>query len=124
MISMFYLLWACSAKPSAPEAPAEAPEAPAPAPVPEPVAAPEPAPMSPEALYASCEVRVEQPQSAGECTTDADCQRSGCSSEVCTSAKMAGEVMTTCEIQPCFAVLDACGCHDGQCTWTVAEPNP
>ena len=83
--------------------------------------APEPAPVaaSPEALYAECRDRVEGHEAAGECDDDADCGRTGCGSEVCTTTAEVPNVMSTCEERPCFAVLDACGCHDGRCTWTV-----
>ncbi len=122
------LIVACSTKPGPPEVP-EAPEVPE-VRVPEPVEVPEAdadtAPADPAALYAACEARVEQPQSPGECATDGDCVTSGCSSELCVP-KSAGQMMTTCEVKPCFAVLQTCGCHDGQCTWTVgtaAPPSP
>lgn len=105
------LFAACSAKPSTP------PEAPAPE---APAATPEPVVEDPKSLYAACEDRVEQPQTAGECTTDADCKAMGCSSEVCAAAQ-SGPMMTTCEVQPCFAVLSSCGCHEGVCTWTLAD---
>ena len=99
-----------------------------PPPAPEPTAAPPaevvPASASPEALYTECRDRVEGPEAAGECDDDADCGRSGCGSEVCTTIAEAGNVMTTCEDRACFAVLDTCGCHDGRCTWTVRPAGP
>lgn len=73
-------------------------------------------------LYEGCRARVEGVEAAGECATDADCARTGCSGEVCVAAANAGEVMTTCEVLPCFAALDACGCHEGVCSWTLKEP--
>lgn len=72
-------------------------------------------------LYAQCRDRVEGVGAPGECTTDADCARAGCSQEVCVTRAAAAEVMTTCEVLPCFRVLDACGCHDGTCSWTIKE---
>lgn len=99
-----------------------------PAPAPEPEVAPEPAPApevaTPQALYEECRDRVEGPQAEGECQTDADCKATGCGSEVCTTVAEAANVMTTCEDKPCFQVLDACGCHEGQCTWTVKAELP
>lgn len=78
--------------------------------------------MDPQALYGQCRERVEGPEAQGECATDADCARGGCSQEVCaTPASLAG-MMSTCEVLPCFQVLQDCGCHDGRCTWTVAAP--
>lgn len=77
-------------------------------------------PVSPASLYEGCRDRVEGLQAAGECVTDADCAKAGCSQEVCVAAKNAGDVMSTCEVLPCFRALDACGCHEGMCTWTVA----
>ena len=97
----------------------------------EPVEAPAPPPLvepgqekTPAELYAECEQRVEGTQQAGECTTDADCARAGCSQEVCVTASAAADVMTTCEIKPCFQVLDTCGCHDGVCSWTLKAEAP
>lgn len=74
----------------------------------------------PQALYRGCHDRVEGPEQDGECATDADCVRAGCSREVCLPRKEAEGLMTTCEILPCFSVLDTCGCHAGRCTWTVS----
>lgn len=79
---------------------------------------------TPASLYAECEQRVENPQAAGECTADADCAKAGCGSEVCTTMAAAAQVMTTCEDKLCFKVLDTCGCHDGQCTWTLKDEVP
>jgi eight-cysteine-cluster-containing protein len=78
---------------------------------------------TPADLYAACKDRVEGAGSAGECTTDADCVRTGCSSEVCV-AKSAGQGMSTCEVLPCFAALDTCGCHEGQCSWRLKASVP
>jgi eight-cysteine-cluster-containing protein len=80
--------------------------------------------VTPGALYARCRDRVEGPEAEGECVTDADCARTGCSSEVCTTVALAPEIMTTCEVLPCFGALQACGCHEGRCTWTIAEVLP
>lgn len=111
------------ARPQAPEASASgsastvaAPEPPA---DPVPVAAPTPA-----SLYAECLERVEGVGAAGECASDADCQKAGCGAEVCTTVAAAKDVTTTCENKPCFAVLDACGCHEGQCTWSLKAEVP
>lgn len=86
--------------------------------------APDAAPVTPESLYGACRDRVEGIQIAGECTTDADCARAGCSQEVCVPARQVGDVMTTCEILPCFNALDACGCHEGMCSWTLKSEVP
>ncbi len=72
--------------------------------------------------YALCKVRVEGSDTPGECTADADCQRAGCSQELCISSTEAAlGVMSTCEVRPCFAVLTTCGCHDGICAWSVGD---
>ena len=72
--------------------------------------------------YALCKVRVEGSDTPGECTADSDCQRAGCSRELCISSTEAAlGVMSTCEVRPCFAVLSACGCHDGVCAWSVGD---
>jgi len=117
---MFALLLAC-AHGSAPADPA-----PAAAPVVEPVSAPA-VPLThtvltPSSIYAACRERVELPEVAGECQTDADCVKSGCSSEVCTSKSAAEGLLTSCEVQDCFGVLDGCGCQAGVCTWTLRIP--
>ena len=90
-------------------------------------AEPAPAPAeraTPTALYEQCHDRLELPEAAGECTTDADCGSVGCGKEVCTTTKAGAEVMSTCEDRPCFKVLDACGCHEGKCTWTLKAEAP
>jgi eight-cysteine-cluster-containing protein len=79
-------------------------------------------PAPKEALYADCRERVELPEQDGECTTDADCARSGCSQELCVAAAGAAGIMSTCEVLPCFQVLGACGCAAGRCAWTLADP--
>ncbi len=92
-----------------------------------PVAQPALEPIPPEeaaALYARCQARVEGAQVAGECATDADCGRAGCSSEVCVPAAKVADVMTTCEMDPCFRVLGSCGCQAGECRWTLATAAP
>jgi eight-cysteine-cluster-containing protein len=76
----------------------------------------------PAAAYARCQTRVEGPSNAGECTTDDDCARVGCSSELCVSKETAASgLMTTCEVLPCFSVLDSCGCVEGMCSWALVE---
>ena len=72
------------------------------------------------ALYEECRTRVEGREKDGECQSDDDCGRAGCSSEVCVTTSLAAEVMTTCEVLPCFAVLDTCGCVEGRCSWSLA----
>ncbi|MFZ5476512.1 MAG: eight-cysteine-cluster domain-containing protein [Myxococcota bacterium] len=89
------------------------------APVPAPVAGD--APPTARQLYEGCKARVEGVETAGECQTDADCARAGCSQEVCVAKAVAPDVMTTCELLPCSIALDTCGCHDGLCTWTIKE---
>jgi len=76
----------------------------------------------PSALYGQCRDRVEGVGVPGECSSDTDCARAGCSSEVCVAAVRKAEAITTCEILPCFEVLASCGCVDGQCSWTVGPP--
>jgi eight-cysteine-cluster-containing protein len=106
----------------------ETPKDVAPAPDPVTVApAPAPAPavtQTPQELYDACSARVEQPQADAECKTDADCAVAGCDKEVCTTTAAAATVMTTCEERLCFKVLDACGCHEGHCSWTLKAEVP
>lgn len=76
---------------------------------------------TPRMLYDQCHDRLEGAEVDGECSVDADCDRTGCSREVCVPVAKKGDVMTTCEILPCFGAVDACGCHEGRCTWTLKE---
>jgi eight-cysteine-cluster-containing protein len=131
---LLFALLACTTEKAPPESPSDAPsEQPATEPVATepggeaPQAGGEPtgnAPKTPQELYAECKDRVEGPETAGECKTDADCARAGCGQEVCTTGKMAAEVMTTCEMRLCFDVLDTCGCHDGVCSWALKAEVP
>ncbi len=79
---------------------------------------------TPQQLYDQCGGRLENPEAEGECTTDADCGRAGCSQEACVAASRKGEVMTTCEVRPCFGVLEACTCQGGLCRWTLEQGSP
>ncbi|MFT4626120.1 MAG: eight-cysteine-cluster-containing protein [Myxococcota bacterium] len=117
LLTTLLLLAACGGTEATPE--------PAPEPEPAPAPAPEPAPKAtPQSLYEECGDRVEKPQAADECTTDDDCAKGGASLEVCTTTAGAADLMTTAEVKACFAVLDACGCHEGQCTWTLKDEVP
>jgi len=78
-----------------------------------------PATSNASALFEECRTRVEGREKDGECQSDDDCSRAGCSSEVCVTTSLAAEVMTTCEVLPCFAVLDTCGCVEGRCSWSL-----
>lgn len=119
-------LLACNAHLETPT-PAESAVAPAIAeaqPAPAAPAGPPPAPLPvdappPQALYDQCHARLEGREVDGECTADADCARAGCSQEVCVPAAKKADVITTCEVLPCFGAVEACGCHEGRCTWTV-----
>ena len=82
------------------------------------------APKTAQALYEECRDRVEGVQTPGECTSDADCVKAGCGSEMCVSAATAADVMSTCEHRECFDVLDTCACSSGECTWTVKNEIP
>jgi hypothetical protein len=55
---------------------------------------------------------------AGECSTDADCVRAGCSSQLCVPTGNS-DVVTTCEYRPEYACLaqTSCGCVEGMCSW-------
>ncbi|GDX81573.1 hypothetical protein LBMAG42_33840 [Deltaproteobacteria bacterium] len=75
-------------------------------------------PADPAAADLACRQRVEGTSTDGECKSDADCARAGCSQEVCVSATVAPTLNTTCEKLPCFAELDTCGCVSGTCSWT------
>lgn len=94
---------------------------------PVPVLAPEPGTFTaaihtPRSTYERCEARVEGADRAGECTSDADCVRAGCSSEVCVPRAEAEGLVTSCDKDACFDVLDQCLCAQGACRWTVKLP--
>jgi eight-cysteine-cluster-containing protein len=75
-----------------------------------------------QARYLACRERVEGPETDGECTSDAACAAQGCSGEVCAPA--GSGLMTTCEVLPCYEVLQSCGCQAGRCQWTLgARPS-
>lgn len=80
--------------------------------------------LTPEALYESCRSRVEGREAAAECATDADCMSTGCSGEVCVTKEAAAGMATTCEMLKCFEVLDACGCVEGVCSWSLKDAVP
>ncbi len=83
------------------------------------------APPAPaEDMCAKLQQRIEGRGAAGECASDADCARTGCSGEVCVTVANAAEVMTTCELHPCFSTLSSCGCDAGQCLWTRKQAAP
>lgn len=58
---------------------------------------------------------------AGECEADAGCVAAGCSGEICVASASAGDLMSSCEIMPCFSALDSCRCQEGLCRWTIKE---
>ncbi|MFT7520904.1 MAG: hypothetical protein ACI9MC_003055, partial [Kiritimatiellia bacterium] len=45
-------------------------------------------------LYAQCHDRLEFPESAGECSADADCTKAGCSQEICTTPAASAGMMS------------------------------
>lgn len=92
----------------------------------EPVAPPDKptANWTPDTLYGACRDRVEQPEVQGECEVDADCAPTGCSQEVCTTTAAGEGMMTTCGIEPCFQILDTCGCQSGVCSWALKAEVP
>lgn len=58
--------------------------------------------------------RVEGIGASNMCSSDADCMRSGCSSEVCSAERL----VTTCEARDWPHLQGAeCGCVEGQCIW-------
>ncbi len=86
--------------------------------MPEPAVTPVAPPVQPAGLYEACRERVEHPEQAQECASDSDCKTVGCSGEVCVKASEE-EMLTTCDVLPCYRVLDSCGCLDGRCRWTI-----
>ncbi len=55
----------------------------------------------------------------GTCSSDSDCMRGGCSSQVCQS-KFEEPIITTCEWKDCYEYEDvgvSCGCWAGKCRW-------
>ena len=56
----------------------------------------------------------------GQCASDSDCIRDGCSKQVCRSIKE-GAVFTTCEWRDCYDPAKynmRCKCAEGRCQWT------
>jgi eight-cysteine-cluster-containing protein len=107
-----------------PEPPVVAPVPAAPAPAaPEPLAATDAA-VTPQALYDACRERVEGVEADAECTTDADCAPVGCSGETCVTVEAGKGMMSTCDVQACFGVLDQCGCVQGRCSWSLKSVVP
>ena len=80
--------------------------------------------FDPQALYEGCRERVEGTETDGECTADADCVKTGCSSELCIAKSAAAGVMSTCEMRTCFQVLESCTCQQGHCRWVVGAHKP
>ncbi|MBI2173277.1 MAG: eight-cysteine-cluster domain-containing protein [Candidatus Aenigmarchaeota archaeon] len=62
---------------------------------------------------------TKEPPDVIECTTNADCATAGCSSQICTTAANAPNIITTCELRDEYACLakTACGCNAGKCSW-------
>ena len=79
-------------------------------------------PGADDAALEACRQRVEGASTAGECKTDADCARAGCSQEVCVTRLAAATLNTTCEKLACFTQLDRCGCVSGICSWSWRKP--
>ena len=69
-------------------------------------------------LYEVCRDRVEGTEQEQECAQDSDCKAVGCSGELCVAAAEQ-EVLTSCEVLPCYRVLDECGCSEGRCRWSI-----
>jgi eight-cysteine-cluster-containing protein len=58
--------------------------------------------------------RLEGDELEGECKTDSECKKGGCSGEVCAATS----AVTTCEVLPIRFPEDArCGCTEGLCRW-------
>jgi eight-cysteine-cluster-containing protein len=59
--------------------------------------------------------RLEAPTADNDCYSDAACEKSGCSSEVCAAEQIA----TTCELPVGGWPTQGhrCGCVSGQCIW-------
>jgi eight-cysteine-cluster-containing protein len=55
----------------------------------------------------------------GECRSDSDCIRGGCSGQVCQSVKE-GAAITTCEWRECYNADKykvSCNCIENRCEW-------
>ena len=81
-------------------------------------------PPDPQSLYDGCRDRVEGTETDHECAQDADCVKTGCSSELCIAKSAAEGVMSTCEVRTCFQVLESCTCQEGHCRWVVGARKP
>jgi eight-cysteine-cluster-containing protein len=121
ILALFALSWACVSPTVHETPPVTEPVAPMPGPI-KPLAE---APFAdPVGMYQRCYDRVELPQADGECTADADCVRAGCSAELCVTRAAAADRSSTCEVLPCFNVLEACGCVAGRCQWSLRDGAP
>ena len=123
MFPVFFALSLACMNPAVKEAP-PTPAAPA-APVDGPIKPLKEAPFAdPVGMYQRCHDRVELPEADGECKADADCTRAGCSAELCVTQASAADRSSTCEVLPCFNVLEACGCVAGRCQWSLRDGAP
>lgn len=60
---------------------------------------------------------------SGECVTDNDCARAGCSSQLCVPKDKAKGMRTTCEFRAEYECLrlTSCSCIEGKCGWEENE---
>lgn len=58
-----------------------------------------------------------------ECTQDSECSKAGCSSQICTTADKAKDIVTSCEWKDEYeCYTDAkCSCVEGKCQWIDVE---
>ena len=62
---------------------------------------------------------TSQDKPIGKCVQDSDCNKAGCSSQICTTKENAPTIITTCEFKPEYECYQqtTCGCVQGKCNW-------
>ncbi len=77
-------------------------------------------------LISACTTNQEQPpmeNKSGECSSDADCAKAGCSGQLCVPEGSASGTITTCEYKEEYDCrkLTSCGCAQGRCAWAATS---
>ena len=74
-------------------------------------------------LLAGCTEHKVRPENKTktdiECTLDSDCERGGCSSQLCLPKDKQTSVLTTCEFRPEYSCISLtnCSCAENKCKW-------
>ena len=71
-------------------------------------------------LYEGCRDRLELRRVTNECVQDSTAPKAVVEVNY-ASQDVAKTMGSTCEVRPCFATLNSCGCQAGKCQWTLKE---